>query len=624
MNTMPEPEEVHRCDDAGPASLAVLNGRLAGTMMAMCESRRYTIGSDKQQALAFDDALVEPLHATLYCDGPHWRIKDNHSTNGTHLNSRRVTTEELRPGDLIQIGEQILVFTALERSTNRLPSFEGSPAGGVLCVFSEGRFSSTDSAPLSTHAGRVDLLLQLPESMRNSKNLEDMIACALSALRIRIGARKANLWLHDDRNGPRVFGGSSDNAWASDPTPQVLTSWVMRRNEALCVSVNDSVSLGQSNQESGCGTAIGAPVPGDGSPPAALECFQSGRDREFDPTDLDFVVCVARLLGLAWENFDHRHRSQTSKQPPTGDIAASKSRIMGNSKAINSLRQQIARVAPTDSTVLTLGESGTGKELVAIEIHEQSRRSSGPFVAVNCAAYNESLLESELFGHEKGAFTGANNRRLGQFERANHGTIFLDEVGELMASCQAKLLRLLEGQPFERLGGIDPVQVDVRIIAATNRNLMEMVRKGQFREDLWYRLRVIELRTPPLRERGNDVLELADHFLERHRTSVAGGPVAFSAEAKYALRNHNWPGNVRELRNALERAVVLESGIEISAERLGLNCQPEDSSVEKETLAEIESRHIEGVLSMVGGNKTEACRILGISRATLYSKLKEK
>lgn len=298
-------------------------------------------------------------------------------------------------------------------------------------------------------------------------------------------------------------------------------------------------------------------------------------------------------------------------------------RLLGDSQVMQQLRQQVSRVAPSDSTVLTLGESGTGKELVALEVHEQSRRRDGPFVAVNCAAFNESLLESELFGHEQGAFTGATHRRVGQFERADGGTIFLDEVGELSGACQAKLLRLLEGQPFHRVGGTEPIEVNVRIIAATNRNLPEMVRRGEFREDLWYRLRVIELRSPPLRERGDDVLQLADFFLARHRRETGAGPKRFTPQARYALRNHYWPGNVRELRNAVERAVVLQAGEAITAEVLGLSNSPPPGASRK-TLAEVELRHIEAVLALVGGNKTEACRVLGISRATLYSKLKSQ
>ena len=219
------------------------------------------------------------------------------------------------------------------------------------------------------------------------------------------------------------------------------------------------------------------------------------------------------------------------------------------------LRVQVARVAASDVTVLVLGESGSGKEVVSQMIHEMSERRDGPPDRDKLRSVLPTrLLESELFGHEKGAFTGAESRRTGRFEAANGGTIFLDEVGELSANCQAKLLRVLEGQPFHRVGGTKPVDVDVRIIAATHRDLAKMVRAGTFRQDLWYRLRVIELMVPPLRERGEDILHLAEYFLEHFAHKRRERVLQLSDEAADLMRSHAWPGNVRELRNAIERA----------------------------------------------------------------------
>ncbi|MDP6445384.1 MAG: sigma-54 dependent transcriptional regulator, partial [Pirellulaceae bacterium] len=295
-------------------------------------------------------------------------------------------------------------------------------------------------------------------------------------------------------------------------------------------------------------------------------------------------------------------------------------RLLGRSSAIGDLLEQIGRVAPTNSTVLVLGESGVGKEMVAQTIHDMSGRATGPFVAVNCAAFNESLLESELFGHEAGAFTGAERRRLGQFEQAHAGTIFLDEIGEMTPACQSKLLRILEGHPFERLGGSSPVRVDVRVLAATHRDIRGLVAKQEFREDLYYRLRVIELNIPPLRDREDDSLELAVTFLERFRRETGRGPARFSKAAAQAIRSYGWPGNVRELKNAVERAVVLGPGDEITVDDLGIGKRREGPNP-LVTLDELEQRHIEFVLRAVGGNKTQACKILGIGRGTLYKKL---
>jgi Nif-specific regulatory protein len=286
---------------------------------------------------------------------------------------------------------------------------------------------------------------------------------------------------------------------------------------------------------------------------------------------------------------------------------------------------QIARVGPTSSTVLILGESGTGKELVARAIHETSRYSAGPYVPVNCAAFSESLLESELFGHEAGAFTGADRRHIGQFERAHRGTVFLDEIGEMSLACQSKLLRILEGHPFQRLGGQESIHVDVRVIAATHRDLLELVRQGAFREDLYYRLRVIDLAIPPLRERGGDAVELASLFLEQFRQQVGRGPRRLSEEAIASIRRHRWAGNIRELKNAVERAVVLGQSEEATPQDMGLPSGESEGGPHSEltSLREAERRHIQYVLSRVAGNKTEACRILGIGRGTLYKKIEE-
>ena len=416
-----------------------------------------------------------------------------------------------------------------------------------------------------------------------------------------------------------VFGG--ELAEETHDTPQFLANWIIERDEALLIELNENLVCRGDADAVEQGTAIGAPVPGRPRPRGAVECFHLCRDHQFELADLEFVIAVAQLLGVALENLEHREQIEQSNRHLRSRLSQAPTRMLGRSSAVRRLQEQISRVASTGSTVLTMGESGTGKELVARTVHELSDRSAGPFVAVNCAAFSDSLLESELFGHEKGAFTGAESRRKGQFERAHRGTIFLDEVGELSARCQAKLLRLLEGQPFERLGGVDPIQVDVRIVAATHRNLREMVKERQFREDLWYRLRVIELRTPPLREREDDVVQLAAHFLQQFRGEMGRGPKRFSPEAVDALRHYQWPGNVRELKNAVERAIVLGTGQEITPLDLGLAAAVEESSLSLATLSETEHRHIEHVLTAVGGNKTEACKILGIGRATLYNKL---
>jgi Nif-specific regulatory protein len=342
-------------------------------------------------------------------------------------------------------------------------------------------------------------------------------------------------------------------------------------------------------------------------------------------SDLDFSVVVAHQAGLALENLEHRERLELANAELRRRVS-SHNRMVGSSNAMKQVLEQIARVGPAGSTVLILGDSGTGKELVARSIHDMSRHSAGPYVTVNCAAFSESLLESELFGHEVGAFTGADRRYVGQFERAHRGTIFLDEVGEMSLACQAKLLRVLEGHPFQRLGGDEEIRVDVRVIAATHRNLPEMIEEKSFRDDLYYRLRVIDIKMPPLRDRSDDVIELAAMFVDTFGSQMGRGPLRLSEEAMEVLRSYEWPGNVRELKNAVERAVVLGQGEEVLAADFGLPVASGTRPVSGEmvTLKEAELRHIHYVLERCNGNKTKACRILGIGRATLYSKLEEK
>jgi two-component system response regulator HydG len=302
--------------------------------------------------------------------------------------------------------------------------------------------------------------------------------------------------------------------------------------------------------------------------------------------------------------------------------------LLGESPPMRRLFELVERVAATDAVVLVTGESGTGKELVARALHRRSTRRSGPFVAVNCAAMPEQLLESELFGHVKGAFTDARADRAGLFLEANGGTLFLDEIGELPVELQPKLLRALEERSVRPVGGRAELPFDVRIVAATNRDLKEAIAAGEFREDLYYRLRVIEIETPPLRVRGNDILLLAQRFLE-HFVEVTRKPVTgFQPVVAERLLRHPWPGNVRELRNCVERAVTLARSSEITIDDLPSDVAPArargfEEPDELVSMAEVERRYVLRVLEASGGNKSLAAKILGFNRKTLYRKLAE-
>jgi DNA-binding NtrC family response regulator len=302
--------------------------------------------------------------------------------------------------------------------------------------------------------------------------------------------------------------------------------------------------------------------------------------------------------------------------------------FVGQSPQIRELLKLLSRVAETDSTVLIRGESGVGKELVARAVHKMSRRASQPFVVVDCASLHENLLQSELFGHEKGAYTGAIRLKHGLFEVADRGTIFLDEIGEITPPLQVKLLRVLETGTFRRVGGTADIRVNVRVIAATNRALENMMKDGNFREDLYYRLNVFSLHIPPLRDRKDDILLLVEHFI-RNSSIVPKRHVRVSAPAMDVLQRYNWPGNVRELENVMERALILcDSGV-IEPEHLPLGVRlepsfrPEDESGQLTTLEEVERRYIKRVLQECKGHRQKAATILGISERNLYRKLKE-
>jgi two-component system, NtrC family, response regulator AtoC len=312
-------------------------------------------------------------------------------------------------------------------------------------------------------------------------------------------------------------------------------------------------------------------------------------------------------------------------------------RIVGNSPAMQEVYKTIGKVAKADATVLITGESGTGKELVAEALHFNSNRRSGPMVKVSCAALPETLLEAELFGHEKGSFTGAMTQRRGRFEMADKGTIFLDEIGEMTVPTQTKLLRVLQERKIERIGSNLPIKVDIRIIVATNKDLQKQVEQSKFRDDLYYRLNVINIHMPPLRDRKEDIPSLVEHFLAKHRYSATAQPAAISEEAIRRLMEYNWPGNVRELENVIERAVVLSRGQIITSRELpfgdhdaaeGEEGEGEadakgDSSFFKKSVAQFEKDLIMKALRDANGNRSKAAEMLGIYRRLLYAKIKE-
>jgi two-component system response regulator AtoC len=407
-----------------------------------------------------------------------------------------------------------------------------------------------------------------------------------------------------------------------------------------------------------------------GGSSSAIKAMEQGAyDYVTKPFEIDDLLATLKRV------FEHADMSSevSALRLELGKSAAERERIVGSSKPMLEVFKLIGKVASSDATVLITGESGTGKELVAEALHRASKRNPHPLVKVSCAALPETLLETELFGHEKGSFTGAMTMRKGRFETANKGTIFLDEIGEMTLATQTKLLRILQEREFERIGSNVPIKIDIRVITATNRHLAQEVQKGRFREDLYYRLNVIHIDMPPLRERKDDIPLLVEHFLIKFRHSPGAIPTTISEEALERLVDYDWPGNVRELENAIERAVVLSRGNPITAEHLPFSSRivardqrtlaerrsrlddeeakldgkrsklEEDEAAEaaeaagagagagpngnggafKDRVASLERQLIKEALDRAGGNRTKAADDLGIYRRLLYAKIKE-
>jgi len=335
--------------------------------------------------------------------------------------------------------------------------------------------------------------------------------------------------------------------------------------------------------------------------------------KPFDPDDLSHLIRnAATQVALKAEN-------ENLKEHVTSLVDVED--IVGESEPLNKVLREVEKVAPSDSSVIITGESGTGKELVARAIHSNSPRKYFPLISVHCGALSESLLESELFGHEKGAFTGAAFNRKGRFEMADGGTIFLDEIGTISAKMQVELLRVLESKTFVRVGGNKEISSDFRVICATNRDLKEMVAKGTFREDLYYRLNVVNIKIPPLRERPDDIPGLVKHFIQKYCTSMSRDMISIDPAAMKHLETFEYPGNVRELENMIERAIVVGNGRVIKLKDLPMGKEVISSSIE--SLDDLEKKHVTKILEKYSWNISRSAKALGVDRATLYNKIKK-
>jgi Nif-specific regulatory protein len=419
-----------------------------------------------------------------------------------------------------------------------------------------------------------------------------------------------------------------------------LATTVMREGEAvLARNVLDDSALGTRDSRGDilATGVICAPVRCREQVLGLIHLYSTSTEALPDPDDLEFTLAVADTVAVAVENIRRRQELTEnltrvrSENVELRERLGIRSEIIGRSSGIRRVTEEIAQAAASNATVLIRGESGVGKELVARGVHDNGPRCDNVFICLNCATLSAELLASELFGHERGAFTGATERKIGKFEAAHKGTLMLDEIGEMSPALQAKFLRVLEGHPFERVGGSKPIKVDVRVIAATNRDLERDVTDGHFRRDLYFRLRVLEIVVPALRKRQEDIPLLADFFLEKFNAETGRKIQGFTPAAKDQLMRYLWPGNVRELKNVIERAVVLCRSQEIDSGDLLLTNLATAGDTEPRSLTngefvpvsleDVERRHIFATLTHTGWNKSKTATILGIERSTLDRKI---
>ena len=461
------------------------------------------------------------------------------------------------------------------------------------------------------------VLYQLSIKLLGCTDPDDVVKQSLELLRLRTSAAVVGfLWVNEEGElKPKkvIPAEAADQVRLS----RSLTELVVEQGHAVWIANQRQAEQADSLQH--FADALCVPLQRDGRLLGALHVY---RDYErFSQSEFDFTLSLANILTVALA----RAREQTNLQNDYQQLVAKSpgyDEMVGECSAMIELKDRIKRIAAATGCVLVRGQSGTGKELVARAVHRASPRSDRPMLSVNCAAIPADLIESQLFGHKAGAFTGADRDHDGYFQQADLGTLFLDEVGELTLEGQAKLLRILEGHSFLPIGGTEPVSVDVRVIAATNQDLEQYVRDKRFREDLYYRLSVFALDLPPLRDREEDIERLVDSFLEHYKNQHGRPKLRLSSAARKKLLTYHWPGNVRQLRNVMDSAVVLASGNTIEPGDLGLR-EVGSNEIESLRIADWEPRLITQALDRASGNVAEAAKLLGIGRATLYRKLEE-
>jgi Nif-specific regulatory protein len=664
------------------AYLVIREGSKWTDVFRLVPGRTVTIGRAPTNQIVIKDERCSRHHAELFCNKDRWVLRDLESRNGTLVGLERVEGDRiLAPGEVIRIAHAQLAFVhdlseafpenrvaiaAEDETAGQREDDSSVLASSELTMITHRRGQtrflapeSVDEEALATSkvAKAARRLFRLAFELARQTDVKKVAELALSGLFESTaidagGVLSLPRGFNDIPTGSdlKVIGSRSDTDVRYHRVSDFLATMVMREGEAvLARNVEDDSTLGgrDSQGDIHATSLVCAPIRQEGKVLGVIHLYSTDPQRVTDADDLEFALAVADMVALAITNLSVQQELSENLLLTKDEISQLRrqlgehSEILGSSRGILQVQQEVARAAPSRATVLIRGESGVGKELVARAVHFASPRKNGPFVCLNCAALSETLLESELFGHERGAFTGATERKVGKFEAADQGTLMLDEIGEMSPTIQAKFLRVLEGHPFERVGGSKAIKVDVRVISATNRDLETAVAEGKFRRDLYFRLRVVEILVPPLRKRPEDIVELADYFLDRYMVEIGRRMKGYTTDARNEMLRYRWPGNVRELKNVIERAVVLARGEYVDVDDLKLSNiatasdsgdltphvgrlpgAASDGDFEVLTLAELEQRHIQDTLENFGWNKSQTAKTLGIERSTLDRKIR--
>jgi Nif-specific regulatory protein len=623
--------------------LIIIAGPIQGSIFDLTEDE-VSIGREVLSHVRLADPSVSRRHTLIKRENDCFKIIDLDSFNGTYVNGVPVIEQPLNHGDQITIGDVMLLFLMEDAEDDTAkPSIQLQDANlvtqsTVLLRKQDAFYLQPEKVmaalpPTARIARDLNALLKISttiNSLGGSKVLQQRL---LEMILEVVPAERGAILLVDDGSEEFVSSVSFSKLSGRDDTIRVSRTAAMQAmRHGIAVLSNDvagDASIGPAESLVGAEVSALICVPLLSLDNSLGVIYLDTRQTimAFDEHHLQLVAAIAGIAAPAIQNMRHAERLESENRRLNQEINV-QHQMVGESKCMRDLYQFIGKVAGTDASVLVRGESGTGKELVARAIHVNSQRSQKPFVAINCATLTDTLLESELFGHEKGAFTGAVALKKGKLEVADGGTLFLDEVGELALNIQAKLLRVLQEREFERVGGTRPIKVDIRVIAATNRDLEEAVRQGAFRQDLYYRLNVISFVIPPLRERREDIPLLANYFAAESSKRVKRKTVRIAPAARACLINYAWPGNVRELENVIERAVVLGTTDNILPEDL-----PETlletaaiagASITKfyDALREVKKQMLLNAIQQTGGNYIEAAKLLGIHPNNLHRLMK--